>query len=135
MAARPAKRKAEAETTPPANSSGTSDPAAPAAAKDSKKLEIGPVLDKDKSPAAPDPLAEAQRWFALAIAEHNQRRQALEAERQAWESERQWMVSNIRQIPEEDEVRSSIHCHLLFLLRTFSLPGHLLQLLSFALFV
>ena len=26
----------------------------------------------------------------------------------AWESERQWMVSNIRQIPEEDEVRAAV---------------------------
>ena len=85
------KRKADAEATPPTNSSGGAD------GKDKEMKEV-------KAPA-PDPLAEAQRWFSLAIAEHNQRCQALEAERQAWESERQWMVSNIRQIPEEDEVR------------------------------
>lgn len=103
---RPQKRKADVELAPPANSSGTA--TSTDGGKDLKEIKTADPKDATKVVAVekqPDALQEAQRWFALAIAEHNQRRQALEAERQAWESERQWMVSNIRQIPEEDEVR------------------------------
>jgi hypothetical protein len=99
-AARLPKRKAgDVEGQATSNPSGPERPALDSKEKDANKE--AKIADK------PDPLAEAQRWFALAISEHNARRQQLEAERQAWESERQWMVANIRQVPEEDEVRAS----------------------------